>query len=121
MFRNISEGEYTSTIYGMIKEQKYSEAAAILQMEMPTIKSLLTETGGSCHCKHNQAHGRTAEHRIAHISPSMQYVCWSIILHLGTFRSLAKTRSGIDQSNNRKLVGERARLILIPDRPVHGT
>ena len=46
MFRNISEGEYTSTIYGMIKEQKYSEAAAILQMEMPTIKNLLTETGG---------------------------------------------------------------------------
>jgi len=49
MFRNISEGEYTSTIYGMIKEQWYSEAAAILQMEMPTIKNLLTETGGSCH------------------------------------------------------------------------
>ena len=29
MFRNISEGEYTSTIYGMIKEQKYSEAVLV--------------------------------------------------------------------------------------------
>lgn len=33
---SIPEGDYTSTIYGMIKEQKYEEAIEILTLEMQT-------------------------------------------------------------------------------------